>query len=185
MSTNFMQNLPEKKMSNKQLKELADLCKELKATRKTIISKEDELKEIKATELKLSSETIPDLLQCIGLSAVSLDTGENIEIKEDLKISLPKKDLNKRDKYFEFIEQNQGEGIIKSSITFFAPSSNFMHKLDSWGISYEREFDIHPATLKAFFKELLGMKKNCIQKIQLDDLPEEIKIFIYKKTVIS
>ena len=87
--TDFLNDI-EIKEDEDSLKQVSRYAFELNDLRKQINLAEERLKELKKNELKLSNEEIPDLLLSMGLTSISLETGEKITIEENIRVSLPK-----------------------------------------------------------------------------------------------
>jgi len=169
------------------LTELETLCTTLEDVRQDIKRVEEELSRLVKMEVKLSSEDIPMFLATKGINALELTNGKKILIKEEAKVSLPKRDLMKRKRALDFIRSNGGDGIIKHEIKIPDPADNMeviTEYLSDRGVSYNEIEDIHPQTLKGFFNDILGLKKNSIQRVNIGDIPEDLNVFVYKKTTI-
>jgi hypothetical protein len=169
----------------KDLKQLSKLCKDLSEHRELIAATEMQLSELKDKERKLSQEAIPDLLLTNGLSALTLDDGSKVELKESLKVALPKTDNFKRAKAFQWITNNGGSDIIKDAITINEPEQDTINLLNENDIPYAAKRDIHHSTLKAWVSRKLGITKNSLQEINISDIPKELNVFIYKETKIK
>ena len=61
--------------------EIAELCNKLLDIQKEVTTLEDQLKNKKAEELKLSEADIPNLMQKTGVSLLKLTDGSSVEIK--------------------------------------------------------------------------------------------------------
>jgi hypothetical protein len=179
-----MDYLDNKKLSQSALYNLTEKVNFLMQVRNNIEEVEKELTELKETERGMSNEIIPALLAEVGLASISLIDGSVIEVVEEIKVKLPSRDIRKRKKVLDFIAANGGEGIIKDTIMINNPDVNLFALLEKNNIGYARKKDVHPQTLKAFFKEITGNGKNTIKRVDFDDIPEEANFFIYKKTKI-
>lgn len=186
--SDFLQKV-ETKVDEDDLKQLSVICMRLESTRKEVDRLTELLKKENEIERKLSGETIPEFMDTKGISKITLTSGTQIEIIEDLKISLPKKDPMKKREALAFINDNGGEGLLKESLNVTGLSDDnkayVTNELNSLGVDYEEIRDIHSATLKAFFKGILGMKKNAIQTMEIGDIPKCLNPFIYKQTKIK
>ena len=103
-----------------ELKQLSRMAKVLDEKRKTIALMEQQLKDAKAEERKISEEEIPNLMLSKNLTAITTEDGFKITIKEELKAYLPKDEL-KRSTALKWILTNNGEGIIKERIEVEEP----------------------------------------------------------------
>jgi hypothetical protein len=84
---------------------------ELINLQKEILNKEEELKKLEEKERNLSGVVIPEILANVGLTGVTLPSGQKITIKNSWKIS-PKKDA-KEDLYKWFLN-NEPELVNKN-----------------------------------------------------------------------
>jgi hypothetical protein len=167
------------------LQELAPKIRALQTVRKKIKDLEEELKAVKDIEKRLSGEEIPQFLSKFALSKLTLEDGSSLEVKEEIYVSLPKTDLIKRKKVMNWIIQHGGEGLVKDKVTIEDPGDTVLIALNNLECPYERKKDIHSQTLKAFFKNILGLKKNTIQQVELSEVPKEANLFIYKETKLK
>lgn len=167
------------------LKLIGEKCQVLKEKQKSIDMLKMQLEQATKEERNLSREEIPNLLLQAGLTSVSLETGEVIKIQENLSVSLPKKDLIKRNKVLTFIINNGGANIIKRKVTVEEPELLILNFLKENKIPFDDKKDIHASTLKAWFKNKLGMSKASLQELELQDIPGEAGIFVYNETKIK
>ena len=180
-----MDHLENFEMDNGEISKLSEKIKLLNQVRKEIEDKEYELKKLKDIEKGISGEDIPQFLSKFGIDSIKLDNGAQVTIEEKINVSLPKKDVIKRNNLMKWISENGGAGIIKDTLTMFDPENSIIEKVKELGVSFERKKDIHASTLKAFFKEILGLKKNTIQKVEISEIPKEANLYIYKETKIK
>jgi hypothetical protein len=75
--------------------------------------------------------------------------------------------------------------LIKDQVTIEEPGENILSFLNDSGHSYQRKEDVNAMSLKAFFRDILGMKKNSVARIQLSEAPKEFNVFIKKSTYIK
>jgi len=182
--SNFLEQLDNEPVAS-DLSHLSIMCQDLEGLRVHIKESEEHLKKLKMQELKLSGEMIPEFLQLKGLSGVTLGTGAKIEITEDVKVSLPKTDPAKRKIALDFLRNNNGADIIKDTLTINCPEDTIKNYLIDESVPFKEEETVHPQTLKAYYTDLLGLKKNTIQRVNIEDVPKECGLFIYKKTKIK
>lgn len=167
------------------IKVLGEKCRILKEKRKDIAQMELQLDNLNKEEQALSREEIPNLLLQTGLTEIKLESGEKVTIQEKLACSLPKKDLEKKKKVFNFIIEQGGEHIIKRILSVEDPEEFIINFLQENKIPFSDEKSIHASTLKSWFSQKLGMKKNSLQEIELQDIPKEANVFTYKETNIK
>ncbi len=158
-----------------------------------VAEKEEELKMLKDKLNKISMEEIPMLLRTNGLSRVKLATGETVEIKEDINVTIKDKDA-----LFDFLKQRGDSELIKTNLAIGKTDGDRMSALYAFLMSqefdYTTEMSVHSQTLKAYFKELCGLKVDESKRVEgyakgkyIDPnrLPEFAKIFTLTKTKIT
>lgn len=186
-STIHLDDIPDnqEQASEASLKDLGAMIKELEDTRISIENAEILLKDLKKKEQHLSEIIIPDMLMTNGVSRID-HNDKIIEVKEQVYVSLPKEDVIKRMAAFKYISSiSGGDAIIHREITIEDATAIMKQTLDSAGIQYNEEKNIHPATLKSFFMGALGFKKNVPATIELDSVDPSLGLFIKKQTTIK
>ncbi len=173
------------KITKKDVEDLGQKIQLLKSIEAEIQETKEKLRELQEKYDTVSGEDIPAFLNQFGISSLSLNDGSKVTVKEDVFVSIPKSDMEKREKVLAWIEGHGGAAIIKDHITIEAPEQNVRDALAVIGAVYTEKKDIHAQTLKAFFRDLLGMNNNCIQKVSLSDIPEELHLYIKKQTKIK
>lgn len=117
-----------------------------------------ELADAQAVFNKTSREYIPELMRGLGYSEITLDTKEKLKVKEDASVSVPEE---KERVFFDFLEQRGDQDIIKLNFAFPRMSGERRQFLMDLLTGNDFEFDfkegVHPQTLKAYFKRLLGV----------------------------
>ncbi|RPI08171.1 MAG: hypothetical protein EHM65_10660 [Acidobacteriales bacterium] len=141
-----------------ELEQLEELVSELQDVEADIARLEDELSARKAKRQVLGQDRIPTLLTQHGLSEVRLRSGKKVIVKEDASVSVPP---DKRESFFAFLKDRDEEDIIKLQVAFGRmPQEKFealFDFLNSYEYEYDQERNVHPSTLKKYFKELLGV----------------------------
>lgn len=130
---------------------------------------EAQLKEKKKEHAQYAEKLVPDLLAQIGLKSITTKGGLQIELREDVRASLPQ-DPEKRDQGFKYLHDTGNDGIIKREITVrygrddgrFA--DQLLAALEDMGVkehaTIEHEWTIHNQTLVAFIKGELKEGRN-------------------------
>ena len=133
----------------------------------------EELLKHKAAKLKtLTTETLPEAMDAIGMKEFALTNGKKIEIKPLIKASLPSqgaiakaKDDEKHimqhrlSQGLKFMRDNNAGSLIKNLLTFDLDKgkdnvvAELMKMGDELGIEYEREETVHAQTLNSWVKE--------------------------------
>ena len=148
----------------------------------TIETLEAELKQV-ADQKKTLEASLADTLSKHGLSELKLNDGRKLTLSEELKVKLPADPVN-RAVVLKFIEAFGGADIIKDNLTLLNPSDSLVDALVERGEDFARKSEIHPMTLGAFFREILGMRKGFAPRATMSDVPKEAGLFMYKKISI-
>lgn len=82
-----------------------------------IAEKEKQLKALGAEHRELAWKQIPELMESIDLDFFRLKSGFEINVKDDLRLSIPK-DPEKRAKVIEWLVENDGSYLIKEEFGF-------------------------------------------------------------------
>jgi len=167
------------------LKNVINLCNILSEKRKEIEKLKHKLEELQEEEAKLSGVVIPNILLNMGVNSIKLDNGFTVEVDDIVYVSIPKDDLEKRKEALSFIKDNGGEGLIKEELKIYRPDDVVKNLLKDNNIYFQEFEDIHPATLKAFIKNLLGLSKNSVAVKSIEDIPKSLNVFLSKKTILK
>lgn len=130
---------------------------------------EAQLKAKKKEHALYAEKLVPDLLDQIGLKSVVTKGGLHVELKEDVRASIPQ-DAEKRGRAFQYLHDTGNDGMIKREITirYSRDEAKFadellaqLEKLDvKKHATVEHEWDIHNSTLTAFIREELREGRN-------------------------
>lgn len=165
--------------------EVSDAAYEMAKLEQEIMVAEEKLKLLKKDYDKLSGETIPELILGSGLSECKLKDGRSVTVTKDIRVNLPKTDKDKRKDVLRFITDNGGGSIIKRKLTIEEPEEHVKEYLRKHCIGFSDDMDIHHSTLKAWFKDALGMKKGSIKRFQETDIPGAASLFVFHKTKVK
>ena len=180
MSENLFQE--EQPVSEDMLVKLSESCDRLRKLEKEVEEAEDVLKHKQRELENVSRDTIPSLLNSLGLSELRLSTGEKIEIKDKVKASIANK--NYFEAYRNMVEAEGGDeeaekkvnGLFKSTAVLEDPSDEVLDFLLDKEIAYESKKSIHAQTLA----------KYCRGKLERGEfIPEGISVFSYQETKIK
>jgi hypothetical protein len=109
-------------------------------------------------QTRLSREDIPEVMNKLGYSELTLTSKEKLSIKQDASVSIPEA---KEQLFYDFLKARGEEDIIKLHFAFPRMSIDRQQQLfeflDGYGYVYEYKQGVHPQTLKAYFKKLLGV----------------------------
>lgn len=132
----------------------------------------DALNEVEAAEAVLKrksehlrllrEETIPCVMEELGLTSIKLDTGETLSVKPEVYCSIPKEDEDKRLQAFQFLIDHDGASLIKTyvSVEFGKDEWKQAQRLQRALIKNKMvpivEQTVHASTLKAYMKEIIA-----------------------------
>ena len=138
------------------LKAVGSFCEQLETVREKITKQKAQLKKLEEEEFKLENESIPTLLDEIGMKAVTLSSGSKVEIQEVYKAHIS--EANKEEA-FTWLRDNGFDDIIKNDIVCSfgrgqeQDAANLLNKLSESGENPIQKSGVHASTLKAFVKE--------------------------------
>ena len=176
--------LVEEEVTEDVLSTIAKQAQLLLDMRKDIVMMEESLAMLQKEEKVLSQEDIPALLLEQGVTSITLETGEKIEVVEEVYATLVK-DPFKRNKVLRWIAENGGAAMIKKELVVEEPENSILDFLNEKEIPYKTTKGVHHSTLRAWWRSKLGMAKGSLQEIELGDITKEASVFIYKKTKIK
>ena len=141
------------------LLQLANLTRALVDAGIKVDRAEQAVKDAKEQQRVLSEETIPGVLQELGVSEIKLDTGEKLSVKQDVYASIPK---DGKVEAFGWLEQHGFGGMIKTDVTAvfgrdeLETAVALNDKLVADGMQTEFNQTVAPQTLKAWLREQLA-----------------------------
>lgn len=196
----------EKPISKDKLTLLSDLCKRKKDLEKDIERKTKELEDLGKKLQVVSRVSIPTLFQELGISSIGLDTGEMVEVSDELKASIADKNYiqayqnmiaaekqtlidDYREKYgvdaeisdelledFVDMAEDHIEDLFKSQTIIDNADEETLDTLLDNDIPYELKRSIHWQTLKKYVQGRLDKGLT---------VPEGITVFQYQETKIK
>ena len=135
---------------------LSDQIVKLKNLEDLLVSKEEELKELKRKVDLVSGEIIPTMMQEMNISTLKLADGTSVEVKPVYGASIP---VKKREEAFKWLRDNDLGDLIKNEVTV-AFGRNEDNKASEYaalarGRGYQptQKLKVEPMTLKALFRE--------------------------------
>jgi len=175
---------PGTEISANELSQLTALAQTLVDVRVKIASLEESLAVEKELEKKLSEVEIPAFMTKLSVNELALNSGARITIKEELYAAVPK-DATKRMIAMDWLSAHGGGELIKDVLTVQDPEERIIEELEAVGATYERNKDVNTNSLKAFFKEALGLKKGSTARITLNDVAKELNVYIQRVTKVA
>lgn len=141
------------------LQQLTTLCAQMREAEAEVQSAEDELKERKAALRRLAEEDIPGLMSELGVKQIKLETGQKIEVKDDISASIP---AANKEAAFSWLEENGFGSILKIEVSVkFGKDQReealeLYNRLTEEGLEPTMDRGVHAQTLKAFIKERIA-----------------------------
>ena len=142
-------------VSTETSKSLSTLVRQLRKVEDQIEDAENHVKMLKAEKHKLSIDTIPALMDEMGMERLDVD-GVVVNRKMIVHASIP---VARREEAYAWLRENKCDDIIKNviSCSFGKGQDNLagdvIGLLETKGFHPEQKTSIHPSTLKAFVKE--------------------------------
>lgn len=169
--------------SESDLKKLTELANLLDQRNQLIESAEEQLKEMKKARNVLAQETIPSLLDELGISEIRLSDGRRVQVEDKMSCSTAGK---WREVINEWLTQTGHDDIIKNEVVFKFPGDahdqarDFIDEhadRDSDQVVVEHKRMVNAQTFGALVRELMRNG---------EDVPiDKLGIFIYKSTKIT
>ena len=154
----FLLNVEAEEIQDSELKQLEEAVVLYRELADEIERREEELKSVKQSFQNVSQTTIPNLLFQHGISELKLRDKSKVIVKEDAQVSVPD---DKKPAFFEFLKSRDEEDIIKLQVQFkkmpVEKQQALFDFLNAGEYEYDSERGVHPMTLKAYFKRLLGI----------------------------
>lgn len=182
-------------IAESELQQLEDLVKSLQVANDEVAKLEAQLSEVKARQKSLSEEAIPTLLNQHGFSDLRLKSGIKVVVSEEASVSVP--DEKKAD-FFAFLKERDEEDIIKLQVQFskmpVEKQQELFDFLNGYGYDYSAEKGVHPQTLKAYAKKLLGVgeEKEVIEQgiatgkyLRKQDVADVMNVYTFFKTKLK
>lgn len=145
---------------------------------------ETQVKNIKGIRDEIDKYLVPKLLFSVNMTSFKMDNGNEVSYKEQVFASIPKEDLIARDRCFEWLNENGAGALIKDKLVVTSPTQELIEACrGKFAIDVNR--DIHPASLKSFLSEALGVKANSIARLAADEVPQELHLYIENRTTIK
>lgn len=156
------------------LHQITEAAAKMIALDSEIAAQENKLKDLKEQHRVYECETLPSLMNEVGISKLTLGTGHEIEIKDVVKAALPSAgaiEKAKGDKRaeleaklhdgLEFIRSVDGGALIKNFVALeFSRGQDeivneFVAKAQELGIPAKNQQTVAPQTLSKFVSELM------------------------------
>lgn len=143
-------------ITDSQMGELGAAAQRLVKQQEEILALEEAVKAAKAAERRISEEEIPELMDNLGFSKITLATGQTLQIKDTVHCSIT---AANKPRAYVWLDENGHGSLIKSQITCkFARGESDMadeafEALIDVGANPNQVESVHPGTLKAWARE--------------------------------
>lgn len=144
------------------LSKVMDLVRGLLDAETTVNQLEAQLSTAKEKARVLREETIPGVMQELGLLRFTLETGQEITIKQEVYASLPE---DNKEEAFTWLEEHNFGGLIKTLVItemgkgLIDDARELTVELQKRGLTTDLTRMVHPQTLKAFLREQIAAAK--------------------------
>lgn len=138
------------------LKRVKELCSKYVEQEEHVAACEEALKQAKKIYNRTRMDVLPELMQEVGITSITLDDGSVVELKEEVSAKIP--DPFKVMAY-EWLEQHGFGGIIKTKVIAEFGKDERKEAVEfarHAAEDHERvslDESVHPQTLKAFVRE--------------------------------
>jgi hypothetical protein len=150
-------------MSTITLNDMSALARALVDADRKVITADIALTKAKDHARRLREETIPAAMQELGLTQLTLTTGEKLTIKPEVYASIPEANQVAA---LKWLEDHGFGGLIKVTVAAqygrgeAAVAQELAAELAERGIVVDFDQTVHPQTLKAFLREQLAEGKD-------------------------
>ena len=157
-SINFEEDQREDLGAVNEAKNLSDQVVKLKKLEDEVVSKEEELKELKRKRDLVSGEVIPTMMQEMNISTLKLADGSSVEVKPVYGASIPK---TRQEEAFKWLRENGLGDLIKNEVTVAFgrgednKAADYATLAQRQGFEPVQKLKVEPMTLKALVRERL------------------------------
>lgn len=139
--------------------DVAELARVLEQAKKSVEDAEAVLKAAQEFKRRLAEETIPAVMQELGIKDLTLENGKKMKLKQDVYAQI---ESGNKPICWEWLNDNGFGGLIKVKVTAeFGKGQReqavaLCDELSSDGYYVAFNEDVHAQTLKAFLKEQIA-----------------------------
>ena len=161
------------------LGDVGRLANEMVAHLKEVEAAESALKQAKEELRKIQEELLPEAMTSLGLSQLSLESGEKLSISNYYQASIKPEN---REAAFDWLHDNGHGDIIKHNVSVDfkkgegEQAREAVNKLNEIGLAPKDEIKVAPMTLKAFVREEVEAGR---------ELPPEFNVYVGQKATIK
>lgn len=145
-----------KELLEKISSKLSEKNQEAIKTLQSIETLENAIKEKKEHYRQITEEEMPALFDELGISSITLSTGETIGVEQTLHCGIP---AHSHEQAMQWLRDNEHADLIKNELKLnFGKSEDnyigeFLELAEKLGLRYNKKEAVHPSTLKAFLRE--------------------------------
>lgn len=132
----------------------------------------------------LNGAVLPRLMAKVNMTKYTCADGTGVVVQEVVHCSIPKLDLVKRKKAFEWLEANGAKDIIKDNLIVSNPSEQLVSQL-ALDYEVERKKDVNTNSLRAFMADMLGIKQGSTARLMKEEVPEYLSLFVEQQTKVT
>lgn len=142
--------------------DVASLARGMVDAQREVEQAETLLKAKKERLRLLQEETIPCVMQELGLESVKLSTGQVLSVKDEVYGSIPKEDEEARAAAFQYLIDHNAASLIKTYVSVEFGKDEWERAMKLKRALIKNKFDpiveqtVHPQTLKAWLRECLA-----------------------------
>jgi len=165
---------------------VAAMAKALKDAEQDVIDTEQAFKDAK-TRLQTVKDTITQYYSTLGISKLTLSTGEEVSVEEKLTASQGKDEAALK-LFYRWLEAHDGAYLIKKKLEVEELNAAFTDDLKKLGYVEGKDFavkeTVNTASLKSYLSEKLG-RKSAVATIQFADVPSVAGLYIFNEVKIK
>ncbi len=162
------------------LKDVSELSQKLVDLEDEASVLEKALKKVKEDARKISEEVIPEKMNEMNLTSISLKDGSKLEVVPAIYASIPAK---YKEDAFQWLRDHGHGDLIKNQLSASFgrgeddKAEDFKHKVSELGLPVQQKVWVEPMTLKAFARERIANG---------DELPmDKFGVFVGSKTKLT
>jgi hypothetical protein len=175
------------------LTDLVPLILRLKEELAAVAQLEVDLELAKQTLKRTQRDEIPQIMNYLGYSELTLSTKEKVKVKQDASVTIPE---DKEPLFFKYLADTNQQDIIKLQFAFpRMPAERrqyLFNLLEANDFEYEFKEGVHWQIQQAFFKKLLGIGQDDREEgiksgkyVHPDKVKDFAEIFVFFTTSIT
>lgn len=150
----------------KVLKNLADMCKQLKTLKLKMLETQATADQAKKEYEHFANVILPQEMFSVGLTSLTLADGGQVNVQHKYYCQ-PNKNEEDRRTMSDWLKAHQGEHLVKAVANVDKAD---IEKLKDNGIPFTEKNDINTNSLKSFLMDGLGLKGG-VQRFTVEEIP--------------